>query len=66
MSALGARGIATRRLDRTQARRCARLSVANLIHEPMRPRKAFRTPAGVEFTNGDEPGVKLTMGKRAK
>jgi hypothetical protein len=22
--------------------------------------------AGVEFTNGDEPGVKLTIGKRAK
>ena len=22
--------------------------------------------AGVEFTNGDEPGVKLTMGKRFK
>jgi ribosome-binding protein aMBF1 (putative translation factor) len=26
---------------------------------------AFQS-AGVEFTNGDEPGVKLTMGKRAK
>ena len=47
-------------------RKCEEGHATALTSEQVAHVKIALEAAGIEFTNGDEPGVKLTMAKRAK